>query len=136
MYLWDNYIQYFFKVQKLIFVGFGESYSGIVHLLGHREVRSKCKAAISFIDRVPLKPIVPLVDEAMTDWFFKNSLVFTSKNHSCWGLDGSETKKPRRRFGRVLKSDSDGLDNIVEERFEEATDFILDSIEEFESSED
>lgn len=136
LYLWDNYIQYFFKAQKIIFVGFGSSYSGIVHLLGHREVRSKCKAAISFIDRVPLKPIVPLVDEAMTEWFFKNSLIFTSRNHSCWGLDGNETKKPRRKFGRVLKADNDGLDNIVEERFEEATDFILDSIEDFESSED
>lgn len=132
LYLWDNYIQYF-KATKVIFFGFGEAYSGIVHLLGHRDTRNVVKAAIAYIDRKQLRPIVPLVDEAMTDWFFKNSLIFTSKNHSCWG-DGSETKKPRKKFGRVLKSNSDGLDNIVEERFEEGTDFVLDSIEEYDES--
>lgn len=133
LYIWDNYIQYF-KAQKVVLVGYGDAYSGIVHLIGHRDVRDVVKAAIAFIDRKPLRAIVPLVDEAVTDWFFKNSLVFTSKNHSCWGIDGSETKKPRRKFGRVLKTDVDGLDNIVEERYDEAVDFILDSIEDYESS--
>jgi histone deacetylase 6 len=133
LYLWDNYIQYF-KASKVAFFGFGDSYAGIVHLLGHREVRQIVKASIGFIDRKQLRAIVPLLDEAVTEWFFKNSLIFTSKNHSCWGVDGNESKKPRRKFGRVLKSDTDGLDNIVEERFEEATDFVLDSIEEYESS--
>jgi histone deacetylase 6 len=133
LYLWDNYIQYF-KASKIAFFGFGDSYAGIVHLLGHREVRQIVKASIGFVDRKPLRAIVPLLDEAVTEWFFKNSLIFTSKNHSCWGVEGSESKKPRRKFGRVLKSDTDGLDNIVEERFEEATDFVLDSIEEYESS--
>lgn len=132
LYLWDNYIPYF-NATKVILFGFGEAYSGIVHLLGHRDTRNIVKAAIAYVDRKQLRPIVPLVDEAMTDWFFKNSLIFTSKNHSCWG-DGSETKKPRKKFGRVLKSDSDGLDNIVEERFEEGTDFVLDAIEEFDES--
>lgn len=133
LYLWDNYIQYF-KATKIAFVGFGDSYAGIVHLLGHREVRSTVKSAVCFIDREPLRAIVPLVDEAMADWFFKNSLIFTSNTHACWGIDGNETKKPRRKFGRVLNADCDGLDNIVEERFEEATDFVLDSIEDYESS--
>lgn len=133
LYLWDNYIQYF-KATKIAFVGLGDSYAGIVHLLGHREVRKIVKASIAVVDRNVLRPIVPLVDEAMTDWFFKNSLIFTSVNHSCWGPDGTESKKPRKKFGRVLKSDTDGVDNILEERFSETTDFILDSFEDYDSS--
>lgn len=133
LYLWDYYLQYF-RASKIVFVGFGDSYAGIVHLLGHREVRDRVKSAISFVDRNLLRPIVPLIDEAMAEWFFKNSLIFTSLNHSCWGVEGSDSKKPRRKFGRVLKSNSDGMDNIVEERFDEATDFILDSIEDYDTS--
>ncbi|KAH3670322.1 hypothetical protein WICMUC_004891 [Wickerhamomyces mucosus] len=133
LYLWDNYIQYF-KASKISFVGFGESYSGIIHLLGHRETRSVVKAAIAIIDRKQLRPLVPLLDEGVSDWFYRNSLIFTSKYHSCWGSGGGDSKKPRKKFGRVLKSDSDGLDNIWEERFEECTDFILDSIEDFDES--
>lgn len=135
VYIWDNYLKYFPSLAKVAFIGVGDAYSGIVHLLGHRDTRSVVKAAVSFVDTKPLKSLVPLVDESLGNWYFKNSLVFTSKNHSCWGTDGNENKKPRKRFGRVLKCDTTGMNNIVEERFQEATDFILDSFEEWSDSE-
>lgn len=107
----------------------------MVHLLGHRDTRSVVKSAVSFVDQRPLRPLIPLVDETLADWYFKNSLVFASAEHTCWGNDGNENKKPRKKFGRVLKCESDGLNNILEERFEEATDFILDTFEEWSDSE-
>jgi len=132
LYIWDNYIQYF-PVTKIALVGFGDAYNGVIHLCGHREVRSIVKASINFLDRTPLRAIVSSIDESVTDWFYKNSLVFTSTRHPCWGEQGtSEMKRPRKKYGRVLKADIDGLPNIVDERFEETTDFILDSIEEYE----
>lgn len=133
LYLWDNYLQYF-STKKVAFVSFGDAYSGIVHLLGHRETRNIVKASISIVDKKPLRPIVPLIDESITDWYFKNSLVFTSFKNACWGGNSNENKKPRKKYGRVLKSEMEGIDNIMEERFEECTDFILDSFEEFDSS--
>ncbi|CAB4252800.1 similar to Saccharomyces cerevisiae YNL021W HDA1 Putative catalytic subunit of a class II histone deacetylase complex that also contains Hda2p and Hda3p [Maudiozyma barnettii] len=133
LYLWDNYIKFSTDVQKIAFVGIGDASSGIIHLMGHRDTRNNVKAIISFIGSKQLKPLVPLVDESLTDWYFKNSLVFSDKNHSCWG--DNENKKPRKKYGRVLRCETDGINNIVEERFEEATDFILDSFEEWSDSE-
>lgn len=131
--LWDNFIKFFPSIGKVAFVGVGDAYSGIVHLLGHRDTRSLVKSSISFVGRKSLKPLVPLVDESLSDWYFKNSLVFSDKNHPCWA--DNENKKPRKKFGRVLRCETDGLNSNMEERFEEATDFILDSFEEWSDSE-
>ncbi|ODV93557.1 hypothetical protein PACTADRAFT_46491 [Pachysolen tannophilus NRRL Y-2460] len=154
LYIWDNYIQYF-QVSKLVFIGVGDSYNGIIHLLGHREVKNLVKASINFIDKTTqLRPIVSAIDESITDWFYKNSLIFTSNKHECWGSSAVDDefinhpdvdegvslhpngdanmnsisnthsnhasgynggKRPRKKYGRVLKSDSDGLENIVDE---------------------
>ncbi|CCK71615.1 histone deacetylase HDA1 KNAG_0H02010 [Huiozyma naganishii CBS 8797] len=133
-FMWDNYIRFFGSASKIAFVGVGDACSGIVHLLGHRDTRSKVKSVINFIAQKTLKPLIPLVDETLGDWYFKNSLVFSDKNHACWGDNENENKKPRKKFGRVLRCNSDGLTNIIEERFEEATDFMLDSFEEWSES--
>ncbi|AAS51704.2 ADL216Cp [Eremothecium gossypii ATCC 10895] len=134
-YLWDSYLKTFPHLARVAFVGIGDAYSGFVHLLGHRDTRSVVKCAIAFADKKQLRPLVPLVDESLGDWYFKNSLVFTSTYHPCWGTDGNDSKKPRKKFGRVLRCTCDGMNNIVEERLEEATDFILDSFEEWSESE-
>ncbi|QLG72496.1 hypothetical protein HG535_0D02040 [Zygotorulaspora mrakii] len=130
--LWDNFIKFLPSIAKVAFIGVGDAYSGIVHLLGHRDTRTLVKSSVSFVGRKPLKPLVPLVDESLSDWYFKNSLVFTDKNHPCW-VD-NENKKPRKKFGRVLRCESDGLSSNMQERFEEGTDFILDSFEEWSDS--
>lgn len=136
LYLWDNYIQYF-KVQKVAFVGVGEAYNGIVHLCGHRDVRHLVMASINFIDTdTPLRAIVSAIDESVVDWFYRNSLVFTSHKHQCWGNADKNVnaKRPRKKYGRVIRSDCEGIDNILDERIDEAEDFILDSLEESEES--
>ncbi|KAH3901266.1 probable Histone deacetylase HDA1 [Saccharomycodes ludwigii] len=132
IYLWNNYLQHFPNLQKIAFVGIGDSCSGLVHLLGHIDTRETVKCCISFIDKTSLKGIVPLIDESLVEWYYKNSLVFASKNHSCW----LSSTKPRKKFGRVLKTRSDGMNNVFDEGFDEATDFILDSFEEFDDDED
>lgn len=132
-FMWDKYVKFFNTTTKIAFVGIGDASAGMVHLLGHRDTRAKSKAAISFIGHKSLKPLIPLVDETLTEWYFKNSLVFSDKNHSCWG--DNENKKPRKKFGRVLRCNSDGINRNIEERFDEATDFILDSFEEWSDSE-
>lgn len=143
-----------------MFVGFGDSYQSIVHLYAKRpssEIKNLVQGTVIFVNRSALKPLVPVMDESMVDWYYQNSVVFTSCLHSCWngssgatgtslsrtngstnngnevnGIDNS--KRPRRKFGRVLKASSDGLWEVISERFDEGIDFVLDSIEEYSSS--
>lgn len=147
LYLWDNYLSYFSKLNKLVFVGFGEAYQSIVHLFAKRssqEIKDMVKGTVCFLNRNNLKPLVPVMDESMVDWFYSNSVIFTSNLNPCW-LSGNatlrgpiikeeEVKRPRRKFGRVIKSNCDGLFNVVIERFDEGVDFILDSLDDFEES--
>ncbi|CUM55219.1 Histone deacetylase HDA1 [Debaryomyces fabryi] len=158
LYVWDNYLAYFSQLRKLVFVGFGDSYQSIVHLYAKRpssEIKNLVQGSIIYVNRSALKPLVPVMDESMVDWYYQNSVVFTSCLHSCWngssGPTGSSrsngstsngneangadnSKRPRRKFGRVLKASSDGLWEVISERFDEGIDFILDSIEEYSSS--
>lgn len=156
LYLWDHYLSYFNKMTKLVFVGFGDSYQAIVHLYAKRssqEIKDVVKGTVCFVNRSNLKPLVPVMDESMVDWFYSNSVVFTSCLNPCWTGNASqgslatrngavltnvdsntEVKRPRRKFGRVIKADVDGLWEVISERFDEGVDFILDSIEEYDES--
>lgn len=127
LYLWDSYIEYF-SAKNITFIGIGEAYAGIVYLVGHREVRDKADAVISYIGNAALKSIVPIIDEYVADWFFKSSLIFTSHDHSAWD-PSINTKKPRKRFGRVVQCQSTGLYETIREKFEETTLFIRELVE-------
>lgn len=154
LYIWDNYLSYFGQLKKLVFVGFGDAYQAIVHLYGKRslqEIRELVKGTVVFVNRSNLKSLVPVMDESMVDWYYQNSVIFTSCLNPCWQnsvgpvKNGSsapngyevtidEAKKPRRKFGRVLKSSVDGLYDVINEKFDEGVDFIMDSIEDYSGS--
>lgn len=127
IYLWDDYLE-FFEARKIIFIGIGESYAGIVYLAGHRDLRSRVKALVAFVDEMPLRAIAPVIDEYISDWFYQNSLVFTSHEHSVWDTSVNP-KKPRRKFGRVIRSNSVGTARVVRERFEEAQEYLEEVLE-------
>lgn len=127
IYLWDDYMEYF-TAQNIVFVGIGEAYAGIVYLAGHRDLRVRVKALIAFVDDMPLRPITPVIDEYISEWFFQNSLFFTSHEHSVWDTSVNP-KKPRRKFGRVIRSNSIGAARVARERFEEASEYLEDVLE-------
>lgn len=142
-YIWDNYIEYveplrvshtdttnnrYFDAKNIVFVGIGEAYNGIVHLAGHRDIRERTDAIITFVGDFSLKALVPVIDEYVTDWFFRTSLVFTSTDHPCWDTS-LNPKRPRRKFGRVLRADSRGLHEVVRERFTESIEFVEEMME-------
>lgn len=137
LWIWDNYVTYFSLMKKLVFVGYGEAYLSIVHLFAKRssqEIKDLVQGTVVFASRSALKPLVPVMDESMVDWYYQNSLVFTSSMNPCWvgtnGKSDSEEvgKQPRRKFGRVIKAAGDGLWDVTNEKFDESVDFILDSI--------
>ncbi|KAK6202515.1 uncharacterized protein RJT21DRAFT_82344 [Scheffersomyces amazonensis] len=153
LYVWDNYFPYFTNLKKIVFVGFGESYQSILHLYGKRpsqEIKELVKGTVVYLNRSSLKPILPVMDETMVDWYYQNSVIFTSCLNPAWiGTNGQSrlgngnvevngnddsSKRPRRKFGRVIKASVDGLFDVINERFDEGMDFILDSIEDFSSS--
>lgn len=147
LWVWDNYLTYFPDLKKVVFVGFGDSYQSIVHLYAKRpsqEIKDVVKGTVVFVSRSNLKALVPVMDESMVDWYYQSSVIFASSKNSCWvstssALKNGEAeevaKRPRKKYGRVLKASSDCLWDVIHERFDEGVDFILDSIEDFSESE-
>lgn len=147
LWVWDNYLTYFPDLKKVVFVGFGDCYQSIVHLYAKRpsqEIKDVVKGTVVFVSRSNLKALVPVMDESMVDWYYQSSVIFASSKNSCWvsassALKNGEAeevaKRPRKKYGRVLKASSDCLWDVIHERFDEGVDFILDSIEEFSESE-
>lgn len=147
LWVWDNYLTYFPELKKIVFVGFGDSYQSIVHLYAKRpsqEIKDVVKGTVGFVSRSNLKALVPVMDESMVDWYYQSSVLFTSYKNSCWLSASANTKngeaedagkRPRKKYGRVLKASVDGLWDVIHERFDEGVDFILDSIEDFSESE-
>lgn len=142
LWIWDNYLNYFQNLKKIVFVGYGEAYQAIVHLYAKRpsqEIKDLVQGTVVFVSRSNLKPIVPGMDESMIDWYYQNSVIFTSYMNPCWfsavGNVEESIKRPRKKFGRVIKATVDGLWDVINERFDEGTDFILDSISEYSESE-
>lgn len=143
LWVWDNYLSYFQSLKKVVFVGYGDAYHAIVHLYAKRpsqEVKELVQGTVVFISRSSLKPLIPVMDESMVDWYFQNSVIFTSNMNPCWvsaggKADAEESKRPRKKFGRVLKASVDGLWDVIHEKFDEGVDFMLDSIVEYSGSE-
>lgn len=145
LWVWDNYLTYFLSLKKLVLVGYGDAYQSIVHLYAKRpsqEIKELVQGTVVFVSRSSLKSLVPVMDESMVDWYYQNSVIFTSHMNPCWnGTTGPRGdmeevgKRPRRKFGRVLKSSVDGLWDVILEKFDEGVDFILDSIVEYSGSE-
>lgn len=136
LWVWNNYLAYFKGLKKVVFVGFGDLYQAIVHLYAKRpahEIRELVKGTVVFAGRTTLKPLVPVMDESMVDWYYQNSVVFTSHMNGCWKSDDEAGKRPRRKFGRVLKATADGLWDVINERLDEGVDFVLDLLEDDES---
>ncbi|OBA23754.1 hypothetical protein METBIDRAFT_30163 [Metschnikowia bicuspidata var. bicuspidata NRRL YB-4993] len=144
LWVWDHYLCYFQQLKKVVFVGYGDAYQAIVHLYAKRppqEIRDLVQGTVVFANRTTLRPIVPVMDESMVDWFYQNSVVFTSPMNPCWmGATGKpegeeSSRRPRKKFGRVLRASADGLWEVINEKFDEGVDFILDSVSDYSGSE-
>ena len=121
---------------------------------------------MAFLNRTTLKPLIPVMDESMVDWYYQNSIIFTSNFNTCWtggsgagngngngnGNNGNSSNgggnksadsnghddfsKRQEKIWQSNQSKTDGLCDVIQEKFDEGVDFILDSIEDYSSSED
>ncbi|KAK9247032.1 hypothetical protein V1506DRAFT_486693 [Lipomyces tetrasporus] len=133
LYVWDNYLD-LSDARNFVFVGVGDACGGLVYLLGHREVRDRVRAAIAFAGTKPLSPIVPIMDEFITDWYYKNSLVLTSANHPMWEQSNGG-KNPRKKYGNVQRTQYETMNELLIGKYSDVIAFAEEDIEE-PSSED
>ena len=60
--------------------------------------------------------------QSLSKWYRANSVNFVANNHLVWDIDGS--KKPSKRFGNLIRSPVNGLNDMLGQHQEEVQGFI------------
>ncbi|KAK9465302.1 hypothetical protein V1512DRAFT_277633 [Lipomyces arxii] len=134
LYVWDNYIEQT-DARHIVFVSTGDACGGVVYLLGHREVRDRVRASVSFVGSKDLAAIVPIMDEFIIDWYYTNSMILTVKYHPAWDASNNG-KAPRKKFGNVTQTEYESLNELMVGKYSDAIAFIEADIVDSSDSDD
>ncbi|KAK7205863.1 hypothetical protein BZA70DRAFT_237839 [Myxozyma melibiosi] len=149
IYVWDNYLE-LSDAKNFAFISVGDASAGVVYLLGHREVRSRMRTSITFAGKQPLHPIMPIMDEFIIDWYYKNSRVYSYDSATSAGADGggsgfgaggngnsssdrSSGKGPKKKLGNVIKTEIENINELMNGKFEEVTELLEGELEDSDS---
>ncbi|KAG5438180.1 hypothetical protein PCANB_003031 [Pneumocystis canis] len=118
IYIWDNYIE-MVDAKNIIFIGVGQGCQGLIYLMEYRDIYNRVDAIVQFYGNNPLKAISGLNDE-ISDWYFKHSLVLTSNDHPIW----NSPKRIKKRYGRVMRSENNEMSKILADSFNKVSAFL------------
>ena len=125
VYLWENYLEAC-EARKVVFLGAGEAYKGILEILNTRtwDNVGKFAGAAGCIDEQTT--LRPCSEQFMTDFartYFRSTSLFVSHEHPAW--DASR-KKFSKKWGRLARSPYKGLSKMLVEHRAEIRAFLLE----------
>ncbi|KAF2878298.1 putative histone deacetylase [Massariosphaeria phaeospora] len=126
-YVWENYIEPH-EATQVFFLGIGAAYLGLVDLLSHyekcREPDSVVECLIGFVSDTVLQSIKRnFNDDDIVPWYYAHSMIFVQQSHHVW--DRSGHKKIRRKYGRLIQSSKDPMNDMLLEHQEEVREYLL-----------
>ena len=137
---------------EIFFLGVGCAYDSIIHLLINRgeysflaysflqasrqlmfwrcveeDFTKRVTGMVNFISENSLKAVSDhgffQHGQSLSKWYRAHSLNFVANNHLVWDIDGS--KKPSKRFGNLVRSPVNGLNDMLGQHQEEVQGFIM-----------
>ncbi|KAI9785484.1 MAG: Histone deacetylase hda1 [Geoglossum umbratile] len=123
IYIWDNYLE-LSTAKNLIFFGVGQAYLGVLNLLNSRECPERVKGVVQFIGDSPIKPVRGTID--MPQWYYSNSYNLVSPKHPVW--DTYSLKKPRKKFGQLVKASSEWVNDMLRDHHTEVTRWVSEQL--------
>ncbi|KAK7921340.1 hypothetical protein PG985_009362 [Apiospora marii] len=125
-YIWDNYLQ-LWEAEDIFLLGVGNAYLGVKLLLTERHCKDRISGVINFVTG-NLRPVKSSVDEDLSGWYKRNSLVYVANDHACW-VDADMAKKvSKKRFGGVKKSHQTGLNKMMHAHAGEVHEWIAERV--------
>ncbi|KAK6825398.1 histone deacetylase clr3 [Apiospora arundinis] len=133
-YIWDNYLQ-LWEAEDIFLLGIGNAYLGVKLLLTERHCKDRISGVINFVTG-NLRPVKSSVDEDLSGWYKRNSLVFVADDHACW-IDADMAKKvSKKRFGGVKRSSQIGLNKMMYAHANEVQEWIVERVKSDKAGED
>ncbi|KAK7182955.1 histone deacetylase [Paraphaeosphaeria sporulosa] len=131
-YIWENYIEPH-QATQVFFLGIGSAYIGLIDLLGNNEActddNGVVEGVIAFVADTSLQSIKRATDDsiAVADWYYTHSKLFVQNNHLCW--DPNRARKPRKKWGKLIRSEHTTIDDMLAEHKEEVQQYLLEKKE-------
>ncbi|GAM86032.1 hypothetical protein ANO11243_040420 [Dothideomycetidae sp. 11243] len=126
-YLWENYIELNDSTHIFI-LGVGAAYNAIIELLKSNDrVSSRVTKLFFFVSEQSLHSCRSATYDNLSMWYYDHSLVFVANNHHIWDYTNGNNngtgsngmaRKPKKRFGALVRSDFDALEDMLAERLD------------------
>ncbi|KAK2735021.1 Histone deacetylase hda1 [Myotisia sp. PD_48] len=128
LYLWENYIEPN-DATNIFFMGIGDAFLGLANLLVNKErVHTKVSGVVCFVAENPVRAVTSNTTTWLSKWYRENSLIIVSERHSIW--KNTAGKKPPKRYGWLVASKSNTLNDMMMLHRGYACQWMLDKIEE------
>ncbi|KAF4554094.1 Arb2 domain-containing protein [Elsinoe fawcettii] len=141
-YLWENYIE-LSDAPHIFILGVGAAYNAIIELLKYNDrVPPRISKLFFFVSDQSLHSCRSATDENLSFWYYDSSLIFVAQNHHIWdyttgaGINGAGAKKPKKRFGTLVRTEADALEDMLVDSLEKVTGVMAEVSEGWEEDMD
>lgn len=84
---------------------------------------------IQFITDVSLQAVRSPTNDLLSPWYHRTSQIFLTHEHNFWAQDYAQ--KPKRKFGRLLKCEEEGVGDMLREHQERVWEVLLEDTREW-----
>ncbi|GJC82275.1 histone deacetylase clr3 [Colletotrichum liriopes] len=126
-YLWDNYLQLYEEADDILLIGVGRSYNGVRALLTGRDCKSRVAGVACFVEGM-LRPVKSDVDNELATWYKGHSQIYVSHDHPCWNSEDTLRRVTKRRFGTVIRSETNGVQKMMQTHAGEVQKWMLEML--------
>ncbi|KIV98406.1 hypothetical protein, variant 8 [Verruconis gallopava] len=124
MYLWENHIEPY-DATDVFLMGVGDAAAAITYLLSHADdIQQRISWVFNFTCEHDLRAVQRAGDDYFADWYFKHSSCFVAHDHQAWSPE--RTRRVRRKYGNLIRSGSNDLNEILLEAKENVQERMME----------
>ncbi|KAI1931621.1 Histone deacetylase hda1 [Ophidiomyces ophidiicola] len=129
VYLWENYIEPN-EATNIFFMGVGDAFMGLANLLANKDrVYPRIDGVVCFVAENAVRAVSSHTNPWLSKWYKENSRVYVSQHHSVFRMADS-SKRPSKRYGRILRSARRTLNEMLLEHMGDVTRWLEGMIDE------
>ncbi|KAI1977219.1 Histone deacetylase hda1 [Ophidiomyces ophidiicola] len=111
-------------------MGVGDAFMGLANLLANKDrVYPRIDGVVCFVAENAVRAVSSHTNPWLSKWYKENSRVYVSQHHSVFKMADS-SKRPSKRYGRILRSARRTLNEMLLEHMGDVTRWLEGMIDE------
>jgi len=107
-------------------MGVGAAYASIIELLkDNQRVFPRVEKVFFFVGDQAMQSCRSDTGDELLHWYYRNSMVYVAQSHHIW--EYTEKKKPKKRFGNLVKSENDDMQGMLAHHKDEIVEMMKEA---------